>query len=145
LKVTPFLRKEDVKRKWYLIDAEGKILGRLASEIAKILMGKHKPQYTPHADCGDFVIVINASKVAVTGKKLQQKIYRWHSGYPSGLKEKTLEWMLENRPERVIYLAVKRMLPANRLRKRRLKRLKIYPDDKHPHAAQKPEILNIKI
>lgn len=145
MKVTPFLRKEDVKRKWYLIDAEGKVLGRLASEIAKILMGKHKPQYTPHADCGDFVIVINASKVAVTGKKLQQKIYRWHSGYPSGLKEKTLEWMLENRPERVIYLAVKRMLPANRLRKRRLKRLKIYPDDKHPHAAQKPEILNIKI
>ncbi len=145
MKVTPFLRKEDVKRKWYLVDAEGKVLGRLASEIAKILMGKHKPQYTPHSDCGDFVIVINADKVAVTGKKLKQKIYRWHSGYPSGLKERTLEWMLENRPERVIYLAVKRMLPANRLRKRRLKRLKIYADDKHPHAAQKPEVLDIKL
>ncbi len=143
MKITPSLRKEDVKRKWWLVDAEGEILGRLASEIAKILMGKHKPQYTPHSDCGDFVIVINAEKVETTGKKVDQKTYRWHSGYPSGLKERTLGWMLEHHPERVIYLAVKRMLPANRLRKRRLKRLKIYTGPAHPHAAQKPELLNI--
>lgn len=145
MKITPSLRKEDVVRKWWLVDAEGKVLGRLASEIAKILTGKHKPQYTPHADCGDFVIVINAEKVAVTGKKLEKKIYRWHSGYPSGLKEKTLEWILQHHPERVIYLAVKRMLPANRLRQKRLKRLKIYAGNTHPHAAQKPEVLNLNI
>ncbi len=144
MKVTPFLRKEDVQREWYVVDATGKTLGRLASEIAKILMGKHKPQYTPHADMGDFVIVLNAHKVKVTGKKLQQKVYRWHSGYPSGLKERPLWWMLQHHPERVIYLAVKRMLPKNKLRKRRLKRLKIYTTDTHPHAAQNPKPLDIK-
>ncbi len=145
MKVTPFLRKEDVQREWYVVDAAGKTLGRLASEIAKILMGKHKPQYTPHADMGDFVIVLNAHKVKVTGKKLQQKVYRWHSGYPSGLKERPLWWMLQHHPERVIYLAVKRMLPKNKLRKRRLKRLKIYAADTHPHAAQNPKPLDIKV
>jgi len=145
VKVTPFLRKEDVQREWYVVDATGKTLGRLASEIAKILMGKHKPQYTPHADMGDFVIVLNAHKVKVTGKKLQQKVYRWHSGYPSGLKERPLWWMLQHHPERVIYLAVKRMLPKNKLRKRRLKRLKIYAADTHPHAAQNPKPLDIKV
>ncbi len=145
MKVTPFLRKEDVQREWYVVDATGKTLGRLASEIAKILMGKHKPQYTPHADMGDFVIVLNAHKVKVTGKKLQQKVYRWHSGYPSGLKERPLWWMLQHHPERVIYLAVKRMLPKNKLRKRRLKRLKIYAADTHPHAAQNPKPLDIKV
>ncbi len=145
MKVTPFLRKEDVQREWYVVDATGKTLGRLASEIAKILMGKHKPQYTPHADMGDFVIVLNAHKVKVTGRKLQQKMYRWHSGYPSGLKERPLWWMLQHHPERVLYLAVKRMLPKNRLRKRRLKRLKIYASDTHPHAAQNPKPLDIKV
>ena len=145
MKVTPFLRKEDVQREWYVVDATGKTLGRLASEIAKILMGKHKPQYTPHADMGDFVIVLNAHKVKVTGKKLQQKVYRWHSGYPSGLKERPLWWMLQHHPERVIYLAVKRMLRKNKLRKRRLKRLKIYAADTHPHAAQNPKPLDIKV
>jgi large subunit ribosomal protein L13 len=145
VKVTPFLRKEDVKREWYVVDATGKPLGRLASEIARILMGKHKPQYTPHADMGDFVIVLNAHKVKITGKKLQQKVYRWHSGYPSGLKERPLWWMLQHHPERVLYLAVKRMLPKNKLRKRRLKRLKIYATDTHPHIAQNPKPLDIKV
>jgi len=145
VRATPFLRKEDVKREWYVVDATGKTLGRLASEIAKILMGKHKPQYSPHVDMGDFVIVINAHKVKITGKKMQQKMYRWHSGYPSGLKERPLWWMLQHHPEKVLHLAVKRMLPRNKLRKRRLKRLKIYASDTHPHVAQRPKPLDIKV
>jgi large subunit ribosomal protein L13 len=144
LKVTPFLKKEEVERKWWLVDAEGKILGRLASQIAKILMGKHKPQYTPHADCGDFVVVINAEKIRVTGKKMDQKFYRFHSGYPGNLKEFTLREMLKRNPKKVIYLAVKRMLPKNRLRKRRLKRLKIYVGSSHLHHAQNPQPLNLE-
>ncbi len=143
--MTPFLRKEDVKREWYVVDATDKVLGRLASEIAKVLMGKHKPQYTPHADMGDFVVVLNAHRVKTTGKKLKQKMYRWHSGYPSGLKERSLEWMLQHHPERVIYLAVKRMLPKNKLRKRRLKRLKVYASDTHPHIAQQPKPLDLNL
>jgi len=144
LKVTPFLKKDEVERKWWLVDAEGKILGRLASEIAKILMGKHKAQYTPHADCGDFVVVINAEKIKVTGKKMDQKLYRFHSEYPGNLKEFTLREMLERNPEKVIFLAVKRMLPKNRLRDRRLKRLKIYVGNSHPHHAQNPQPLNLE-
>ncbi|NPB03924.1 MAG: 50S ribosomal protein L13 [Thermotogae bacterium] len=142
--MTPFFRKEDIEREWYVVDATGKTLGRLASEIAKILMGKHKPQYTPHADMGDFVVVINAHRIKITGKKLQQKTYRWHSGYPSGLKERPLWWMLQHHPEKVLYLAVKGMLPKNKLRKRRLKRLKIYTSDTHPHAAQRPKELQVE-
>jgi len=138
------VRPEDVERKWWVVDAQGKTLGRLASQIASILRGKHKPYYQPDVDCGDFVIVLNADKVKVTGKKLEQKIYAFHTNYPGGLKERTLRWMLENKPEEVIRLAVKRMLPKNRLGHRMLKRLKIYRGTEHPHQAQKPEVLEVK-
>ncbi|MCS7285074.1 MAG: 50S ribosomal protein L13, partial [Hydrogenobacter thermophilus] len=117
------VRPEDVVRNWWIVDAEGKTLGRLASQIAKILRGKHKPYYQPDVDCGDFVVVLNAGKVKVTGKKLEQKVYASHTNYPGGIKERTLKWMLENKPEEVIRLAVKRMLPKNRLGHRMLKRL----------------------
>lgn len=133
------LKNEDVKRKWYLVDAKDQIIGRLATNIATILNGKNKVEYTPHIDAGDFVIVINADKIRVTGRKLDQKMYRWHSGYPGGLKSRTLRQMLSDKPERVIYKAVKGMLPKNRLAARRLKRLKIYKGEIHPHQAQKPE------
>jgi large subunit ribosomal protein L13 len=138
------IKPEQVERKWYVVDATGKTLGRLASEIAKILMGKHKVYWSPDQDVGDFVIVINAEKIRVTGKKLDQKYYRWHSRYPGGLKERPLKWMLQNRPEKVIQLAVKRMLPKNRIGRRMLKRLKVYAGPNHPHQAQKPEVLEIK-
>jgi len=136
-------KAEEIHRQWYVINAEGKVLGRLASEIAKILRGKHKPQFQPDVDCGDYVIVINAEKVRVTGKKPEQKIYYRHSNYPGGLKERTLKWMLENKPEEVIKLAVKRMLPKNRLGHRMLKKLKVYRGPQHPHTAQKPQDLEV--
>jgi len=135
--------KEEISRKWWLVDAKGKILGRLATEIAKLLMGKDKPEYTPHLDMGDFVVVINAHKVRVTGGKEKKKIYYHHSGYPGGLKQRTFEELMERNPEEIIWRAVKGMLPKNKLRKKRLKRLKIYVDENHSHAAQKPELLNI--
>jgi len=138
------VKPEEVDRKWYLVDAEGKVLGRLASEIAKILRGKHKPFYQPDVDCGDFVVVVNAEKVKVTGKKLEQKVYYRHTNYPGSLKERTLLWMIENKPEEVIRLAVKRMLPKNRLGHRMLKKLKVYRGPEHPHGAQKPEPLEVK-
>ncbi len=138
------VRPQDVVREWYLVDAKNKTLGRLASEIAKILRGKHKPYYQPDVDCGDFVIVINAKDVRVTGNKLEDKKYQFHSNYPGGLKEKTLRWMLENKPEEVITLAVKRMLPKNRLGHRMLKRLKVYSGNEHSHQAQQPKILEVK-
>lgn len=131
-------KKDEIKRQWFLFDAEGKILGRLASKIAMVLMGKLKPIFTPHIDCGDFVVVINGRKIRVTGKKLTDKIYYSHSFYPGGLKERTLKEVLAKDPTRVIYLAVKRMLPKNKLGARMLKRLKIYPDSTHPHKAQQP-------
>ncbi len=137
------VKPEEVERKWFIVNAEGKVLGRLASEIAKIIRGKHKPYYQPDVDCGDFVIVINADKIRVTGKKLEQKIYYRHSNYPGGLKERSLKWMLENKPEEVIRLAVKRMLPKNRLGHRMLKKLKIYKGSNHPHQAQKPEPIDL--
>lgn len=140
---TFMLRKEDVQREWYLVDATGKTLGRLASEIAKILMGKHKPTYTPHVDGGDFVVVINAEKIHATGKKLDKKIYYKHTGYPGGLKETTLREMLQKKPEEVIRLAVRGMLPKNKLRDRRMKRLKVYAGPEHPHAAQNPKPLEL--
>ncbi len=136
-------RKEDVQRDWYVVDATGKTLGRLASEIAKILMGKHKPTYTPHVDGGDFVVVVNAEKVFVTGKKLDKKVYYWHTGYPGGLKQTTLRELLQKKPEEVIRLAVRGMLPKNKLRDRRMKRLKVYAGPEHPHKAQNPKPLEL--
>jgi len=131
----------EVPRKWWVVDAEGKNLGRLASEIAIVLRGKNKPQYTPHVDTGDFVVVVNAQKIAVTGNKLEGKIYYRHSGYPGGLKSRTLGEMLERRPNEVLRKAVKGMLPKNRLAARQITKLKIYAGPEHPHAAQKPEEL----
>ena len=135
-------RKEEIKRKWYLIDAEGQILGRLAVKIAKILSGKEKPIYTPHLDVGDFVIVINAEKIKVTGNKEQKKIYYHHSGYPGGLRKKTYEELLKEKPQLIIKEAVKGMLPKNKLGRQMFKKLKVYKGIEHPHQAQKPVPLN---
>ena len=132
-------KPNEIERKWYVIDAENKVLGRLASEIAKILSGKNKPIYTPHVDTGDFVIVINADKVKLTGKKLNQKHYRYHTGYPGGLRSIPYERLMEKNPERVIELAVKGMLPKNRLGRKMFKKLKVYRGPEHKHEAQKPE------
>jgi len=131
------------ERKWLVVDATGKTLGRLATQIAELLRGKGKPEYTPHIDTGDFVIVVNAAKIRVTGDKLATKRYYRHSGYPGGLRSRTLEEMLEQKPEEVIRLAVKGMLPRNRLARQQLKKLKVYAGPDHPHAAQKPEHLEI--
>ncbi len=130
-----------VERKWYVVDATGYTLGRLSSEIAKILRGKNKPIYTPHIDTGDYVIVINADKIKVTGKKLLQKVYYNHSDYVGGMKETTLKEMLEKKPERVIELAVKGMLPKGPLGREMYTKLHVYAGAEHPHAAQKPEVL----
>ncbi|WP_038057010.1 50S ribosomal protein L13 [Thermodesulfobacterium hydrogeniphilum] len=140
---TPWVKKEEVKREWYIIDAKDKVLGRLASKLAYMLQGKHRPDYTPHVDQGDFFVIINADKVKLTGKKLDQKIYWRHSGYMGGLKLETARQLLEKHPEKLIYLAVKRMLPRNRMRKRLLKKLKIYAGETHPHIAQNPKPLEI--
>lgn len=130
-----------IERKWYVVDAEGKTLGRLTSEIASVLRGKHKPIFTPHMDTGDYVIVVNAEKVKVTGKKLSQKIYYHHSGYVGGMKETTLKEMLAKKPERVVELAVKGMLPKGPLGRQMYKKLFVYAGPEHKHAAQKPEVL----
>jgi large subunit ribosomal protein L13 len=136
-------KKEDIKRTWYLVDARDKILGRLAAKIAVILRGKHKAIFTPHLDTGDGVIVINASKIKVTGRKLKHKVYRRYSGYPGGLKELPLETLLAKRPATVIQLAVRRMLPGGPLGRDIFKKLKVYADDKHPHRAQNPIVLEV--
>lgn len=136
-------RERDIEKKWYVVDAQGKTLGRLASEIVTILRGKHKPIYTPHIDCGDYVIVVNAEKVRVTGLKMDQKSYYRHSGYPGGLRTITLRDQLKKFPERVIEAAVKGMLPKNRLGRRMHKKLKVYAGPDHPHAAQKPQPLEL--
>jgi large subunit ribosomal protein L13 len=128
----------DRERNWLLVDAEGQTLGRLATQIADALRGKRKPAYTPHVDTGDFVIVVNAEKISVTGQKRSEKMYYRHSGYPGGLKSRTLNDMLERRPEEVIRLAVKGMLPKNRLARKQLTKLKVYAGPEHPHAAQQP-------
>jgi len=133
--------KGDIKREWYVVDAQGKTLGRLASEIAKILRGKHKPIYVPHLDCGDYVIVVNAEKVRVTGKKLDKKFYYRHSGYPGGLKSISLRNQLQKHPTRVMEAAVRGMLPKNRLGRAMIKKLKVYAGDSHPHQAQQPKAL----
>ena len=134
---------KDRERNWVLVDAEGLTLGRLATQLADALRGKRKPTYTPHVDVGDFVVVVNAEKIAVTGAKLQEKLYYRHSGYPGGLKQRTLSEMLARRPEEVIRLAVRGMLPKNRLARKQLTKLKIYAGPEHPHEAQKPQKLEI--
>ena len=131
----------EIERHWYLVDAEAKTLGRLATQIAEVLRGKGKPAYTPHVDTGDFVIVVNAEKIHVTGQKLDQKLYYHHSGYPGGLRTRTLREQLDRRPEEVLRKAVKGMLPKNRLASAQLRKLKIYAGPEHPHAAQNPEPL----
>ena len=133
----------DRDRAWVVVDANGKTLGRLATHLADILRGKHKPTYTPHIDTGDFVVVINAEKIAVTGNKRAEKRYYRHSGYPGGLRSRTLEEMQQRRPEEVIRLAVKGMVPRTRLGRKQLTKLKVYAGPDHPHAAQKPETLEI--
>lgn len=129
---------------WYVVDAEGKTLGRLATQIAEVLRGKRKPEFTHHVDSGDYVVVINAEKVAVTGKKLTDKIYYRHTGYPGGLRSRTLTEMLDRRPDDVIRKAVKGMLPRNRLARQQLLKLKVYAGPEHPHEAQQPKTLEVK-
>ena len=136
--------KANIQRKWYVLDAAGKPLGKTAVAAATILRGKHKPEYTPHADCGDFVIVINAEKAVLTGKKLEQKYYRRHSGWVGGLKETKYRLLMQDKPELAVRLAVRGMLPRNIVTKDSLTRLKIYRGDSHPHAAQKPETWTVE-
>jgi large subunit ribosomal protein L13 len=133
----------EIKHEWYVVDAQGLTLGRLAARIAPILKGKHKPTYTPHLDCGDFVIVVNAEKLRVTGRKLDQKLYHRHSGYPGGLSTINLRDQLARHPERVLELAVRGMLPKNRLGRRMFKKLKVYAVGSHPHLAQQPKPLEL--
>jgi large subunit ribosomal protein L13 len=135
-------KAEDIDRKWYLIDAEGEILGRLATQIATILRGKNKPTYTPSMDLGDYVVVINAEKIKVTGNKLKGKIYRYHTSYPGGLKSVTLETLLKKKPELVVKKAVQGMIPHTKLGRAMIKKLKIYKGNEHPHQAQKLENIN---
>ena len=133
----------EITREWYLVDADGKTLGRLATQIADTLRGKRKPQYTPHVDTGDFVIVVNAEKITVTGNKLDQKRYYRHSGYPGGLRSRTLREQLDRRPTEVLRVAVKGMLPKNRLARQQITKLKIYAGPEHPHEAQNPKSLEL--
>ncbi len=133
----------DADARWYLVDAEGQILGRLAARIALILMGKHKPQYTPHVDLGDFVVVVNAEKIVVTGRKLKEKMYYHASGYPGGLKVMPLEELLARKPAEALRLAVKRMLPKTKLGRHMFSKLKVYAGPEHPHAAQRPEPIQL--
>ena len=136
-------RKESVERGWYLVDADGKVMGRLAAEIARRLRGKHKPVYTPHIDTGDFIVVVNAEKIVFTGKKLTDKIYYHHTGYPGGLKSTTADKMLAGKPEELLLNTVRGMLPKNSLGRQMLKKLKVYKGDKHPHMAQMVKLLEV--
>ena len=136
-------KNETVKRDWYLVDATNKTLGRLAGEIAHRLRGKHKPEYTPHVDTGDYIIVINAEKIRVTGRKAEQKVYHRHTGYPGGLKTTTYEEMKDNHPEQILEKAVKGMLPKNPLGRAMYKKLKVYAGTEHGHEAQQPQLLDI--
>jgi large subunit ribosomal protein L13 len=133
----------EIERKWFIIDAEGKTLGRLASEVAKILRGKNKPIYTPHLDTGDHVIILNAEKVVLTGKKLDQKMYTTHSGYPGGIKQVSYRRFLAEKPEKAVYEAIRGMIPHNRLGRKMIKKLRVYRGAEHPHEAQQPEVLEI--
>jgi large subunit ribosomal protein L13 len=143
VKRTYVTKPEDIQRNWYVVDASGQTLGRLASGVARIVRGKHKPIYSPSVDVGDYVIVVNAEKVHVTGRKLDQKVYYRHSGYPGGLKEVSLRRMLEEHPTRVIEHAVRGMLPKNRLGRKMIRKLKVYAGADHPHQAQEPEPLEL--
>jgi large subunit ribosomal protein L13 len=136
-------KKGEVEHQWYLVNAEGKVLGRLAAELVKILKGKNKPTYTPHLDTGDFVVVVNAGKVALTGKKMKDKIYYHHTGYPGGIKEMNAEKLLAKKPTEMIRMAVKGMLPKNSLGRQMIRKLKIYAGPNHPHEAQKPVTINL--
>ncbi len=137
------LKVNDIQKKWYIVDAQGKTLGRLASQLAAILRGKHKPTFTPHMDMGDNVVVVNAEKVLLTGRKAEQKVYYRHSGYPGGLKTTSFSDMIEKKPTQVITLAVKGMLPHNRLGRKILSHLKVYSGTEHPHEGQNPEKLEL--
>ena len=136
-------KPEDIKRNWYVVDARDKVLGRLATRIATKLRGKDKPEFVPHMDTGDFVVVVNASRIKVTGNKLEQKKYYHHTGYPGGIKEISLDRLIQKKPEQVIFKAVERMLPKNKMGRRQLKKLKVYPGPEHPHTAQQPETMQI--
>ena len=136
-------KKEDISRDWFVVDATDQVLGRLASEVARRLRGKHKAVFTPHLDTGDFIIVVNAEKVALTGRKMEQKMYHRHSGYPGGIRSVNAKRMLETHPERVLISAVKGMLPKNRLGRQMLKKLKVYVGPEHPHEAQQPQSLSL--
>jgi large subunit ribosomal protein L13 len=140
---TTFPRKADIRRDWYLVDASGQTLGRLASRIARVLSGKHKPAFTPFLDTGDFVVVVNAERIRLTGTKSTDKLYRRHTGYPGGLKTESAAHLMGRRPERLIEEAVRGMLPKSRLGRRQLKKLKVYRGGKHPHAAQSPRVLTL--
>ena len=143
-KSTKSAKTGDVDRRWYIVDAEGKNLGRLAATIAETVRGKRSPFFTPHADCGDFVVVINAEKIAVTGKKMDEKLYWRHSGYPGGIRKRTLREQLDRRPEEVIRMAVRGMLPKNSLGRKQLLKMKVYAGPEHPHEAQSPEPLRLE-
>lgn len=136
-------KPHEVVKNWYVVDATDKTLGRLASSVASILRGKHKPIFTPHVDTGDFVIIINTDKVKLTGKKLDQKMFRWHTGYPGGLKERSYREMMATKSDRVVYMAVKGMLPHNTLGSQMIQKLKVYKGAEHNHQAQSPEILDL--
>ncbi len=137
-------KPQEVQRKWYLVDAEGQTLGRLASQVASILRGKNKPTFTPHVDCGDYVIIVNADKVEVTGKKRKEKVYKRHTGYPGGLREVTFDKLQAAKPEEIIKHAVKGMLPKGKLGRQMFKKLKVYAGNEHAHEAQKPEKLELE-
>jgi len=143
MKRTYQAKKEEIDAKWYVVDADGKVLGRLAAKLASVLRGKNKPIFTPHVDTGDFVVVVNAKKVVLTGKKLQDKTYYHYTGYPGGIRETSAEKMMAKKPTEVLRLAVKGMLPKNTLGRQMLRKLKVYAGPEHPHAAQKPTPLNV--
>jgi len=139
MRTTYMAKPEEIKRNWYVIDAAGKPLGRVATEVARLLRGKHKPEFTPHLDCGDHVIVLNAGQVVLTGRKLEQKYYYRHSGYPGGLTKIDYATLMDKKPEKAVYMAIKGMIPHNRLGRAMLKKLRVYRDDQHSHQAQQPQ------
>lgn len=141
---TPMPVESEIERKWFVVDADGKVLGRVATRVATILRGKHKPTFTPHLDVGDHVIVLNAEKVHLSGRKRADKMYRWHTGYIGGLREVRAEEMIKRHPERVIEWAVQGMLPKNRLGRAMAKKLKVYRGSAHPHEAQRPQVLEVR-
>jgi large subunit ribosomal protein L13 len=142
---TRFAKKNEIERKWYVVDAKDQVLGRLATRVATYLRGKHKPVFTPNSDTGDFIIVVNAEKVKLTGKKIEDKTYYWHTGYPGGIKSEKAKDRLKRKPELIVQKAVQGMLPKNRLGRAMFKKLKVYKGGEHPHEAQKPEMLQLGV